>query len=65
MNQEKKYRVVQRAQTAKHVKLEVQRTQLREEENYHFHRLTASYLSEAVLNNYRQQGSAAEPLMKE
>jgi hypothetical protein len=62
---EKKFKVVQRAQTVKQLKLEVQRGQLREEENYHFHRLSSSYLSEAVLGLFQQQGRAMEIEIKE
>jgi IS5 family transposase len=65
VTQEKRLRVVQRAQTAKQLKLEVQRLQLREEENYHFHRLTASHLAEAVHTLFTTQGRAAQAEVKE
>lgn len=57
MRQEKKFKIVQRAQVAKQVKLEVQRGELRAEENYHFHRLTSSHLAEAALALFQQQRS--------
>lgn len=57
--------MVQRAQTAKQLKLEVQRAQLRDEENYHFSRLTASHLAEAVHSLFLQQGRAAQAEIKE
>lgn len=63
--QEKRFKVVQRAQTAKQLKIEVQRVELREEETYHFHRLTSSYLSEAVLSLFQQQGKTMEIEIKE
>jgi hypothetical protein len=56
---------VQRAQTAKQLKLEVQRAQLREEENVHFHRLTSSFLAEGVLGLFQQQGAMQAQLKEE
>jgi hypothetical protein len=43
--------------------LEVQRGQLRNEENYQYHRLTSSYLSESVISFFQQQskGIVEEP----
>lgn len=56
---------MQRAQTGKQLRLEVQRAQLREEETLHFHRLTGSYLAESVLALFQQQGRAAQAQLKE
>jgi hypothetical protein len=63
--QEKRFRVVQRAQTAKQLKLEVQRSQLREEETVHFHRIVSSYLAESVVGLFQQQGGALQASIKE
>ena len=57
--------MAQRAQTAKQLKLEVQRSQLREEETVHFHRIVSSYLAENVVNLFQQQGGALQASIKE
>lgn len=38
---------------------------MREEENYHFHRLTASYLSDSVLTAYQRAASPQQPMKEE
>lgn len=56
---------MQRAQNAKQIKLEVQRCELRNEENYHFHRLASSHLAEAALGLFQQQSRGAVEEVKQ
>lgn len=56
---------MQRAQIAKHIKLEVQRSELRAEEGYHFHRLASSHLAEAAVALFQQQSRALEEVKQE
>lgn len=57
--QRRKLKIATTSNLARQLRLEVQRGQLRAEEQYHFHRLTSTYLAESVLETFRK---ASEPL---
>ncbi len=50
---------------AREARAEVQRGQLRKEEQYHFHRLTSSFLAEAVVEQFKSIGEKGEGEVEE
>lgn len=51
----RKYKIAEKFHVGRQARLEVQRQQLRKEEQYHYHRLVCSSLSDAVVDHFQQQ----------